>query len=324
MTTESLKTWQARARLELAVRGIGKEVADAGLDEVTQHCAESGEEPEGAFGSPGEFAETVVAERGPATPDEDHASSALLLVGLMGTVSAGLLWIRTGLMLPVSWAGLCGTVFVMCALVGIPVIRFLRRDGKPRAASWGIGGVALGIVSAAAAFRGLPRHELFPVPAPALMLAGIGLIVWGWSRNGSPRPRRSGQDAGQGSRQESDQWLRDLAGLLEGRHDLVPGRARELTAEAAAHLADTGRAPQEEFGPVEDYALRLAEHESRRPPWWWRERTFLWLRPAVWVILLAINIVEGGVSWWRALTVLVLCGDLYLCTRRSGTRAQRG
>lgn len=329
MTKESLETWQTSVRLELVVRGIDKELRDAKMDEVTQHCAESGEEPEEAFGSPEEFAETVVAERGPATPDNDYVSSALLSAGLTGTVFAGLYWIDTGLMMPVNWAGLCGTVLVTCALAGIQVIRFLRRGGKPRAALWGIGGVALGVVLAAVAFQGLPRHELFPVPAPALMLVGIVLIVWGLKRADGPRPRHSGQDAGQDSRQESDQWLRDLAGLLEGRHDLVPERARELTAEAAAHLADTGRAPQEEFGPVEDYALRLTEHQSRRTPWWLRESTYWWVTLTIPVSWLATNIDEGRAWWLYALALLALCGSLWWIIRRlwisrKGTQAQRG
>ncbi|WP_128382327.1 hypothetical protein [Streptomyces cavernae] len=250
-------------------------------------------------------------------------------VGLMGTVLSGWGWIDTGLMLPVNWAGLCGTALLMCTLVGIQVIRFLRTDGKPRAALWAIGGIALGIVLGAVAFQGLPRHELFPVPAPALTLVGIVLIVWGWNRDDSPRPQRSGQDAGQDSRQESDQWLRDLSGLLEGRHDLVPERARELTAEAAVHLADTGRTPQEEFGPVEDYALRLAEHESRHTPWWLRESTYGWVLLTLPVYWLATNIDEGRAWGLYALAVLLLCSDLWwisrrLWTHRKGTQAQRG
>ncbi|GAA5609508.1 hypothetical protein CP981_01935 [Streptomyces platensis] len=55
---------------------------------------------------------------------------------------------------------------------------------------------------------------------------------------------------------------RDRIPLLEERHGLSRSRAAELTREATHHLTATGCSPQEEFGPVELYALQLDERQS--------------------------------------------------------------
>jgi peptidoglycan/LPS O-acetylase OafA/YrhL len=184
------------------------------------------------------------------------------------------------------------------------VLLFLSRskEGRPRHAPWILGGVVLLVPLAALAFELLPRQQLFPLPAPLLIAFGIALLAWGTSRTGGIPPKHSGQDA--------QEWLRDLAGLLEGRHDLARERADELTSEAAAHLTESGRTPEEEFGPVEEYAARLAEHEAPRPPWWRDARILRPARPLGWAVLVALTVIDGGPWWLSGVILLGLCADL--------------
>ena len=61
MTTTSTP-WNDLARLELALRGVPKTLADEALAEVDEHCADTGDTPEEAFGAPADFAAEIAAE----------------------------------------------------------------------------------------------------------------------------------------------------------------------------------------------------------------------------------------------------------------------
>ncbi|MFD2419822.1 hypothetical protein [Amycolatopsis pigmentata] len=307
--------WEARARLALAARGVGKEFADARMEEVARHCAESGQRPEEAFGTAEEFAATVEPEEAPEHRGDDRSSSALMLYGVLAVLGGAWAWISEGLMLPATMAGLAGTALLVCMIYGVLLFLSLSKEGKPRRAPWILGAVVLLVPLAAVAFELLPRKELFPLPAPLLIAFGIALLAWGTSRTGGTRSKHSGQD--------TEAWLRDLAGLLEGRHDLTRERAGELAAEAAAHLTESGRTPEEEFGPVEEYAARLAEHEAPRPPWWRDARILRAARPLGWGVLAALNVIDGGPWWLSGVISLGLCADIWiLASARLNHRGQ--
>lgn len=294
--------WKVQARLELAGHGVDKELADAKLSEVEQHCADSDQQPHEAFGTPEDFAATVVAERGPVH-NEDYLSTAIMHVGRMAVILGAVLWFSNGLMLRMSTADLVGTILLMCLLCGVSAIRFLAMTGKPRAVPWTFAGIGVLIPLTAMAFGLLPEQELFTLPAPLLVALGLALSGWGFYRDRPGRQQRTGHD--------TEQWLRDLAGVLEGRHDIPRERAGELASEAAAHLAATGLTALEEFGQVDDYAWRLAQHETPRPPWWRRERTLNRATPLFLVMALAINLIDRGPWWLTGILVLGLIIDLW-------------
>ncbi|MGS2589791.1 hypothetical protein [Streptomyces hebeiensis] len=126
-----------------------------------------------------------------------------------------------------------------------------------------------------------------------------------------------------------EDWLRDLTRLLEERHEVPGARAAELTEEAAQHLATSGRAPEEEFGPVELYALDLAEQEAApRARWWQRGDVQQVVLSLILVSYLADNLATGGPVWLTVLAAVALAVDLallagHLVRRRSAASAGR-
>jgi hypothetical protein len=99
----------------------------------------------------------------------------------------------------------------------------------------------------------------------------------------------------------------------------APAPAAELTREAAEHLRASGAAPAEEFGPADQYAAKLAEHEDRRPPWWLRKETGLWLMTAT-AVYYAIKAPAGNWSLLNYVPITILLPILgayyYRRTRR--------
>ncbi|MER5869547.1 hypothetical protein [Streptomyces sp. NPDC002044] len=121
--------------------------------------------------------------------------------------------------------------------------------------------------------------------------------------------------------QERELWLRELTRLLEERHAIPRARAAELTEEAAGHLDATGHAAGQEFGPVELYALRLAEADAPRAGW---KRGGVLPDAVLAVILtgyLVAGIASGGPLWQIGLAAGALAVHLaILATRRSRGR----
>ncbi|MGA6153970.1 hypothetical protein ACPEIC_11595 [Stenotrophomonas sp. NPDC087984] len=185
MSNETVEVWYARARLTLAAWPVPRETADTVLNEVGQHCAESGEHPREAFGSPAEFASMVAAERVPdqirAAYDRDGLTPADRISGVFGllgmsTVVAGVwLWISAGGTLTLTKAGLAGTVLTTLALATALVAAHGPRSGaRRRAVGWWCVSAATTIL-AAIAFTALPRTGLGTLPTPIVCLAGV---VW--------------------------------------------------------------------------------------------------------------------------------------------------
>ncbi|KQV77318.1 hypothetical protein ASC64_00200 [Nocardioides sp. Root122] len=82
-----------------------------------------------------------------------------------------------------------------------------------------------------------------------------------------------------------DDWSRQLAAILRGRHTLSDARVRTIVGDAHAHAADAGRTVQEEFGTPEEYAARFAPDLPRRSRLmiaFYLTMAVLWLVPLTW------------------------------------------
>ncbi|OEV13885.1 hypothetical protein AN219_28695 [Streptomyces nanshensis] len=147
----------------------------------------------------------------------------------------------------------------------------------------------------------MPHTVLWRIPPAALIPAGL-LLLWLAGHVRLPgRARRAA--AGDASDQDAEAWLRRLEGLLRGRHKVSRADARRLAAEAREHLAAGGARPEEEFGDVEEYALRLVEEGAARR----RTRESLnWTRTAALFVLLVISLVDrdwNDFGWWQWCTL---------------------
>lgn len=75
----------------------------------------------------------------------------------------------------------------------------------------------------------------------------------------------------------TETYLENLAAHLQ-RRGVGDKRIRDIAAEAESHLVESGEAPEEAFGTVEEYAERMAVHEenlaARSTPPDYHHRTF--------------------------------------------------
>jgi hypothetical protein len=295
--TETFEQWELSARMALGDQGVGYHAATPLIEDARAHCAATGQDPREAFGSPEEFAAAAAEEQPAEVRAEvdrhgltvaDHLTGQLLhLAVLLLVISVLTAVLERTLSIPVTPAGLTGLALLTLALVaggGLPGA--LRAAGRPHQVRYAFLGTGVLGLSAATAFTTLPREHLGRVPVlvlVALSVAAIALLTR--PASGPPaHPEPADREA----------WLERLRGVLVGRHDLPPGRADDLVREARAHLDATGAAPREEFGPLADYARRLAEPErDRRDPWW---RT-----PPATMLYLVLGIAVGVdvlVGWW--------------------------
>jgi hypothetical protein len=277
MTDQQTETWELTARIALAKQGVDHHTADPLLADVKARCAESGQSAEELFGSPAEFADTTVAEQPDAVRKQDTqgmtpgaylsgAPFAVILVTLVGALLYCLLtWTFSFTVTPAS---LTGSVLVGICLVTLNSLPdALRSAGRPQLAGWAFGLVALLVLLAAVAFTELPRTRLATVPVFAVAAVAVGVLAFQLRKSKPRRPSVSANDP-----VDVDEWLHRLTGVLIGRYDLPPERARALAGEAGDHLAIAATTPTEEFGPLDQYAKNLAEYEPRRRPPWWRSK----------------------------------------------------
>ncbi|SDM24988.1 hypothetical protein [Allokutzneria albata] len=305
-----MSEWVERARLKLARNGVGAEVADSVLAEVEQHCADSGENAQEAFGTPAEFARSVAAER---VPIEDRAArdrmgftaqqrrrGLIASFGVQLLLVGALVWAKVGASVPLTLAGVVGTALSVAACVGAVYAAFeLRPAGRPRSVGKAFVFVAAGVVLGGMSFGWLPKTRLFTMPV--LVIPALGVVLLAWAVWRKPKPVTAEAPAG------TEEWLSRLGGLLEGRHDVPRARAGELVEEARQHLVAGGLSPEDEFGPAEHYAAELAAHEPARLPWWRRDRVHNVALAAFFLAYLLPGVV-GGVSTWA----LVVAGGMVL------------
>ena len=183
---DTSELWDAKARLVLAARSVPKSMADTALGEVSGHCADSGERPEEAFGTPAEFATAVATERVPAEARAgydrdglvpgDYRFAGLATAGIVAVLAGVCLWVSTGTTLALTPAGLVGTALAAAALASaFGATSSLSVAGVPRVIGWRLAS-ATAVVLAAVAFTTLPKTELGGVPTPALCVIGIVLL----------------------------------------------------------------------------------------------------------------------------------------------------
>ncbi|MEU6705409.1 hypothetical protein [Streptomyces wuyuanensis] len=332
--TDEVTRWNARVRLALAARSADSALADTVLAEVAQHCADSGERPEDAFGPPEAYAAAVVAERIPPEERLRHTGvgpaatfrDALAPIGAAALVAGACLWAINGSTLSLTPGGLVGTSFVAVALAA-GCLAVTAPGSRRRFAGWVIAAAAT--VLGAIAFTVLSKGAVGRLPTPVLCLLGLALL--GWAARDRPTPDTEGVTMH--SRTDArntlgtEQWLGRLTDLLEERHAVPRTRAVELTREAAGHLTATGRAPEEEFGPVELYALRLSEEESPRARWWLRSDVQNAVLAVILTSYLVGNLAAGGPFWQTALAAGALAVCLALLAvpllRRQRARSPR-
>ncbi|MFD4676879.1 hypothetical protein ACFWNN_44680 [Lentzea sp. NPDC058450] len=307
--TMTLNHWSDRARLELGLLGVDAALADQVLAEVREHCAESGESPEEAFGTPAHFAATVMDERMPladralrdrsGTTVFEAWSAVIGRVGMITAIAGVFAWIKQGLILPLTPAGLTGSLLVYAALLSVLYAgNIARLIGRPRTVVPAWIAAAVLVVPAATAFVMLPRDAIASVPSPFLLVAGALLIWWSFARENATDVAKATEGA--------EEWLGELRGLLEGRHDLAPDRADELVRETAQHLAATGGTAQEEFGPVEEYAVTLAQQHPAAPRWWQRPATRNWVSLGLSLSFIAWAVFGERPVWYTVVAVLLL------------------
>ncbi|MGW7362254.1 hypothetical protein ACWGI8_02250 [Streptomyces sp. NPDC054841] len=329
--TDEVTRWNARVRLALAGQSVDSTLADTVLEEVAQHCADSGESPEDAFGMPEAYATTVVRERVPPEERLRHRGgqtpaatvrAALAPIGTAALVGGACLWAVSGFTPALTPGGLVGSSFIAMALAAGHFAATASRS-RQRAAGWVL--VAAATVLGATAFTVLSEKTIGHLPAPVLCLLGLALLGWATRDKPTADPEgvtmQSRTDA-QNTTVGHEHWLRQLTQLLEERHAVPRARAAELTREAADHLAATERAPEEEFGPVELYALRLSEEESPRPRWWLRSDIQNAILAVILTGCLVGNLASGGPIWQTALAAGALAVDLALLVVH--LRKQRG
>lgn len=345
--TAAFDTWAAAVRRELAERGIDRQVATSLIEDVRAHCAQAGSGPTAVAGSPREFAAAVAVEQPSAVVagrdvhgmtargqlrDATVTLAAMVIPwSLLAAAMSGTLSVR------LTPAGLIGAALFGLSwftIYGVP--NALRTAGHPRLAPWGyaVGGIL--VVATGVALVELPRTRLVTIPVLAVT-ASAALVVWLATRQRRAEPRSARQPSpadpaaadlaasdpaasgpaaadlavgkpANGDPGDAGRWLARLDGLLIGRFDVPPARAAELVAEARSHLLATGARPGDEFGPVAQYARRLADSEPVRRGPWWRSTSAELLRNAV----LTAVILQWSVGylhdrqWWLALSAWVV------------------
>ncbi|GAA0561619.1 hypothetical protein GCM10010172_51030 [Paractinoplanes ferrugineus] len=311
--TEPFEAWELKARIALGDQGMGYHAANPIIADVRAHCEYTGESPYEAFGDPREFAATTAADQPPELLEKvgrdgltaiDQLTGELFVLSLAAVVLPLFFAVKEKTWsFPATAAALTGTALLVLALFAVGSgPRALRAAGRPGLTKFSYLAAGLLGAGAVAAFAGLPHEHLFPVPAlaiVALALVGLYLLTRGPKKPAESAPHvpptpRTARPVG------AEAWLTRLTGLLIGRYDLAPERAVELAREAGTHLADSGRTPQEEFGPVEDYALEVSRHEPVRKEPFHRTRPARLLGAVLGVLICGgafLGWLDGGPSW---------------------------
>ena len=309
--------WELAARTALSERGVGYHEATPLIRDARAHVEAGGGDPWKVLGPPERFAVDVAADRPAGRTPGDHLSDAAFVVAVLAipAVLAGA-WAAGSLSLPVTVAGLTGTAGVVAAvLIGYAVGGALRSAGRPRVALLAYASGALLVVAAAAAFTGLPRTRLATVPALGVVAVAL-LACWLLTR-----PGRARETTVENGPTDAEAWFARLDGLLVGRFDVPRRRSAELVAQARAHVAASGNAPREEFGPAARYARELAAAEPTRG----RGRLTAALNVAFPVLLLTMA-VSAAVdrNWWLAALGVWLSAWTAMSARRRRTPTAAG
>ncbi len=267
--------WAAQFELALAHRhNPPAGLADEVLAEVHEIAQESGRPVRDVLGAPDAYADTVATERISETRRSDDGidglapgarfTGALVFAGAQAVLFGIVLWVSGGFWLSAGWPQLAGgALLVLLSVTAVGVLPELRSAARPKA--WRVGLAAAGalVVTTAVLFTSVPSGTLLRLPAPALFGLGALLALAGFRL---PDERAGRWFAGRRAAAQpegDDAWLARLEALLRGRHGYPATAAARFREEAGDHLRASGGSAVEEFGPVEIYALRLADNLGR-------------------------------------------------------------
>ncbi|BBH67507.1 hypothetical protein ACTI_41920 [Actinoplanes sp. OR16] len=303
-----------------------------------------------ALGPPEEFA----ADAASAYPEEQsrrdtqgktprgHLEDGLFVAAFLGlpvSVFGGI--VAGAWSMPVTVAGLTGSILCAFAAVATQVPGAVRAAGLPKLAPWSFALFGVLVMAAAAAFTGLPRTSVGELPVLALLAVSLAAM---WLLTREPSVRRSSGDlpdpggarggpargdggraaGGEGGAGGGEAWFGRLRALLVGRFDVPPRRAAALVEQARSHVAASGSEPEEEFGPAARYARELAEAEPvRQGPWWRGDTAELAMSVVItgWIVVVSVEAAVDGRWWLAALGVVCLVGIGPQAWRRVRKRA---
>jgi hypothetical protein len=267
--------WAAQFELALAYRrnppdGLAEEI----LAEVHEIATEAGRAVREVVGEPNAYADTVAAERISETrrgadgldglAAGGRFTTGLVLAGIQAVIFGIVLWTTNGFRLAAGWPQLTGGALLAVLSVAVSgVLPELRAAARPRAWHIVLAAVCVLVVATAVLFTSVPSGSLVEVPVPVLFGVGALLAVAGFRL---PDERAGRWFLGRHAAAEpvgDDAWLARLEALLTGRHGYPRAAAARLREEARDHLRASGGGAAEEFGPVEVYALRLADNPGR-------------------------------------------------------------
>ncbi|GAA5016980.1 hypothetical protein [Actinopolymorpha pittospori] len=262
--------WYHNLAAALASRQIDSARIDGIVAEAKAHCTAAAESPQVAFGDADTYAKHItsadeerfhhvaVRHTGATEPVAFRVASwigvSLATLGAIG-------WLASGTWHTLTASDLAFWITNFLTIFCILLRGDARDAGRPSTGRRLLLGCLAILAVGTTITLYLPRTDLLRVPFPGLLLAGAAIWAAGWWlgdrwTKAHPPVTTFAHTA----------WLDRLAGLLEGRHRLSAGRAQEFRAEAASHLAESGGDPEQEFGPVDDYAAELAERSGLQRP----------------------------------------------------------
>ncbi|MFD9484765.1 hypothetical protein ACFWBX_12315 [Streptomyces sp. NPDC059991] len=274
-TRKDDERWAAQFELALACHHNPPDgLADEVLAEVHEIAAEAGRPLRKVVGEPNAYADTVAAERISETRRSADGldgfaaggrfTAGLVLAGFQAVLFGIVLWVSEGFWLTAGWPELTGGALLAVLSVAVSgVLPELRAAARLRAWRIALTAVCALVVTAAVLFTSVPSRSLVEVPAPALFGVGVLLAVAGFRL---PDERAGRWFLGRRAATEpvgDEAWLGRLEELLRGRHGYPPTAAARCREEARDHLRASGGCAAEEFGPVEVYAMRLADNPGR-------------------------------------------------------------
>ncbi|MEV6548583.1 hypothetical protein AB0M57_07695 [Streptomyces sp. NPDC051597] len=274
-TRQDDERWAAQFELALVGRhNPPRGLADEVLAEVREIAEEAGRPVRDVVGEPDAYADTVAAERISETRRSADGLdgfapggrfTAGLIMAAVQTVLFGiLLWVSDGFWLTAGWPELAGgTLLAVLSVAVSGVLPELRAAARPRAWRVALAAVCVLVVTAATLFTSVPSEPLVEVPAPALFGVGALLAVAGFQLSDERAARWFLGRRAAAEPVDDEAWLARLETLLRGRHGYRPAAAARCREEARDHLRASGGSAADEFGPVEVYALRLADSPGR-------------------------------------------------------------
>lgn len=138
--------------------------------------------------------------------------------------------------------------------------------------------------------------------------------------------RRGSANPADTESETADHWLHQLEELLVDRHGIRKRAARKVVAKARSQLrSSTSTDPDEEFGPVEQYATEAAETAEPNTMAWLRMEITLGVVAAFQLASFALNVGDQPDTWttWSYLGIGIVCAVVSVYAYRRDHRRRR-